>query len=68
MNKFKKNEVGVCPVCGHAGNLFYHKGVPDGDTLCYPWRCNKCFAEGKESYDIAFAGHTEVTKDGKKYG
>ena len=61
-------EVGVCPVCKVEGNLFYYKGVPDGGTLCYPWRCEKCGAEGKECYDITFTGHTDIVdKDGNKY-
>lgn len=49
-------ERGVCPCCGNQ-NLEY--GVPEKDNagVLYPWKCNKCGATGKETYELRFSGH-----------
>lgn len=50
-------EPGICPICG-SGALVYEASGPQGEGYFYDWHCLDCDAQGKEWYDLVFAGHT----------
>ena len=65
-NIFKKNEEGVCPICGGESLEFESAEIDDGGVK-YPWTC-ECGASGDEYYDMTFSEHCNVTdKNGKEY-
>lgn len=66
MQRFVKNEEGVCPACGSDEGLDFDSAeIADGHVK-YPWTCEKCQATGDEFYEMNFVGHENVTdKDGK---
>jgi len=65
-NIFKKNEAGVCPVCGNE-SLDYGSAEIECYDIKYPWTC-ECGASGDEYCDIIFSEHCNVTdKDGNEY-
>ena len=48
-------EAGKCPYCG--GSLTYGACEKDATGLIYPWTCDKCGKQGKETYEVTFTGH-----------
>lgn len=55
MEENKKQEEGICPVCGE--ELEYGTGSADGSTYGYDWECKHCGAQGVEVYDMTFTEH-----------
>ena len=58
-NKFVKNEMATCPVCG-GDSLDYLDDDNYGDAVVYYWECADCHATGQEVYELRFVGHEEV--------
>ena len=48
-------EAGVCPYCG--GLLSFDDAEKDEEGFIYPWTCNDCGRQGKETYEVTFTGH-----------
>ena len=44
---------GQCPNC-NGGNLIYSTLKVEGESMCYPFVCEDCKAEGKEWYILEF--------------
>ncbi len=51
-----EGQAGVCPCCGCTA-LDYGKKYKDEVGVIYPWKCPKCQAKGKETYELRFSGH-----------
>jgi hypothetical protein len=58
-NKFVKNEMGVCPVCGKRELNFVNEELR-GTQMFFDWICMNCNAEGTEVYDLVFNTHQGV--------
>jgi len=65
-------EQGHCPVC-NSNDLSYETICDTGhDSACYPFECNICGFQGKEWYNLNFAGYEDmdgnpITKNNKDY-
>lgn len=60
--EFKKNEQGVCPICG-GHNLDWGDMDMSGDSLHYDWHCPDCNHDGQEWYRLTFDGHEVLVED-----
>jgi predicted nucleic acid-binding Zn-ribbon protein len=60
-NKVQLVQQGYCPNCGK-NNLDYSPIEIDGQSLCYPFRCEDCDHEGEEWYNLEFTSYVYYPK------
>lgn len=55
-----EHTIGECPRCGSHGLSYETPGHWHAGEYVYPYRCEKCGANGLERYSLTFEGYSVV--------